>query len=88
MRFGERVAIVTFAFAIIVILSMVDSLALFQTHVKPARYRITENSPKWMPDKVLIRCEGWAEDTASRLILVRFGDGLPPVYRCLRGSEV
>jgi hypothetical protein len=51
-----------------------------------ARYSMTEG-PKRFPDRIVIRCRGWAEDSAARLILVRFG-GETAVYRCLRGSEV
>lgn len=44
---------------------------------------------KFFPNKVVIRCPGWAEDVGSRLFLVEIrGDGLPGtngdvyVYRC------
>lgn len=44
-------------------------------------YRQTAG-PSWFPSTVVIRCEGWAEDSAARLRLVEFsGDRV--VYRCI-----
>ena len=47
------------------------------------------------PERIAVRCAGWAEDSASRLILVNLdGDGIQGpegdryVYRCLTGGEV
>jgi hypothetical protein len=37
--------------------------------------------PQWMPERVVIRCPGWAEDVANRLTLVEF-DRDRVVYRC------
>lgn len=47
-----------------------------------AVYRM-ESGPRWMPEKIVVKCAGWAEDSASVLRIVRFGDGRPPVYRCI-----
>ena len=39
------------------------------------------DGPTWMPSRVIIRCEGWAEDSA-RLRLVEFSSDRV-VYRCV-----
>ena len=44
------------------------------------RYRMVEG-PAWMPERVVIRCRGWAEDSANTLHVVAF-DGDRVVYRC------
>jgi len=45
-----------------------------------ARYRQVDG-PAWMPSRVVIRCSGWAEDSAARLVLVDLTADRA-VYRC------
>jgi hypothetical protein len=39
------------------------------------------SGPNATPDRIVIRCRGWAEDSAAHLRLVYF-DGERVVYRC------
>ena len=46
-----------------------------------AVYRQVDGSARF-PSRVIIRCDGWAEDSAARLRLVDF-DGDTVIYRCV-----
>jgi hypothetical protein len=50
------------------------------------RYRQVEG-PAFFPERVVIRCPGWAEDVAAKLTLVEFEHD-QAVYRCLPGDRV
>ena len=47
-----------------------------------------ETSGNDAPSKIVVRCDGWAEDSASELILLEIGEGDKIVYRCLTGAEI